>query len=205
MQPGEFYQKPQKSLSHKVGGKMVHWALLCNRVAVESLACRILWVSLESLRSWRQASWEQCFAWCLASKEAEFTGCFWPRAGLPGFVLHTHSSPPPCLTINQGVVCDSCPHNFLFRARLWSHLPGSSFCWSLLLFRSTVITHTASQTDDSFQPWLISALWPLAELGSAGPFILVVIENSTSWLWKCSYKHTSDECLPFPKLWMGQC
>lgn len=93
-------------------------------------------LGLESLRSRRRASWEQCLAWCLASKEAEFAGCFQPRAGLPA------SSFTPILARHlawlqpRGVVCDSCPHNFLlFRARLWSHLPGSSFCWSLLLFQ----------------------------------------------------------------------
>lgn len=147
---------------------MVHWALLCNRVAVESLACRPL--------GWAWEVWDPGVLQGPPGNSALLgvwparrlsLQAVWPRAGL--LLVFTHFL-PPC-DYNPGVwfVTPVLTTSLLFRARLWSHLPDPvsvEVCYS---FRShRVITHT-SQTDDSFQPWLISALWPSESRWAPGP------------------------------------
>lgn len=176
MQPENFIRSHKNPLSHKVGGKMVHWALLCNRVAVESLACRPL--------GWAWRAWDPGVrallgtVLCLVSGQQGgwvyrlFLTQGWPAC----LVLHTHSSPPPCLTITQGcglwLLSSQLPS---LQSQALISPPRIQFLLkSVTLSDPRVITHTASQTDDSFQPWLISALWPSGLIGLQAPL---------SWLW----------------------
>lgn len=95
-------------------------------------ALRLPWIFGPTRRAWPCSQQKpgggtlpgMCFAWCLVSKE--FALCRWPRAGLPALSLTFILAPYLAWLHPMGTICDNFLH---FSARLWSHLPGSSFCW----------------------------------------------------------------------------
>lgn len=102
----------------------------------------------------------------------------WPGAGWPASSFTPIPAPHLAWLHPRGAVCDSCPHNFLhFRPRLWSRLPGSSFCWSplaFLVYGLLAARHPRQMTH--FNPgW--SLRFDLLALSGSRPFILVVMEN----------------------------
>lgn len=104
---------------------------------------------------------ELCFAWGLASEE-EFAGCCWPRPDLPA--LSSRPFPAPHLACTPGVwfvtpvlpASSTSEPGFDLASRDRVSVEDGQSSPSGL----RVITRTASQADDSFQPWLISAFWP---------------------------------------------
>lgn len=179
MQPENFIRSHKNPLSHKVGGQMVHWALLCNRVAVESLACRPL--------GWAWRAWDPGVGallgtvLCLVSGQRGGCVCSlfltqgWPAC----LVLHTHSSPPTLLDCNPGVWFVTPVLTTSFSSEpgfdLTSQDPVSvEVCYP---FRS--MGYYPHSIPDR---WFISTLADLCIVTfwlnwAPGPFILVMIEN----------------------------
>lgn len=200
MQPKNFVKSHKNPLFMRWEAKWPTRHLFCIWVAMKSLAC---WPFGQAGRAWDNASGpsrEQCFVWCLASGEAKLLTGGW----LACLILHTHSSPSPCLTAPQGcglwLLSSQLPP---LQTQTLISPPRIQFLLkSISLFGLWVISRPASQADDSFQPWLISAFWPS---GSVGLQALYPSSDGecTSWLRICHINIQAMEIF-FSKLQMEQ-